>query len=369
MLKPRLIHIVASNRWSGVERYALDLCRHFAGAGWKVTALTRDAKAVDQKFAASGIPLLHAPLVDFFDLSTVRMLGRLLRKEGKTAPEGRRTVIHVHRYRDALRAIAARRLSGRRDVRIIMTLHNVISGRDTVLYRYIYRHLDGQIFVSESVRQRFLSTWKDKPLPFSVPIVRTLHNSLSLKDLNPLPEPEKGPVVAMYHGRLAEGKGLETLIRALSLIARRTLRLRIVGSGNPDYVDSLRHLAQTLGVMDIIDWRKHVEDPLPVIAESHFGILPSEEPEAFGLSNLEYMASGRPVVSTTNGGQTEYLTDGLDSFLVAPANPEALADAMRKLARNPERRREMGAAARDTFTERLSWPRFASEMENIYLSL
>lgn len=362
----RLIHIVASNRWSGVERYALDLCRHFRKSGWSVDALTRDAKAVDNKFSDAGIPLRHAPLTGFFDLPTVLSLARLLRKE---RDKGLRTVIHVHRYRDALRAIAARRLAGRDDIRIVMTLHNVIPGRDSHVYRYIYRNLDAQIFVSERVRSEFISTWKDSDPPFKTSRLHTILNSLSLIETEPLPEPEKGPVIAMYHGRLTPGKGLETLIRALSMIAKRTLRLRIVGSGNPDYVDSLRHLAQTLGVMESIDWRKHVDDPLPLIADSHFGILPSEEPEAFGLSNLEYMASGRPVVTTTDGGQAEYLTDGTDALLVAPGNPEELADAMRSLSRNPDRRREMGLNANRTLNERLSWKRFASEMEKIYNSL
>ncbi len=361
----RLIHILASNNWSGVERYALDLCRHFRDRGWDVEALTRDAKAVDNKFADAGIRLRHAPLMGFFDCETVFALVKTLRsRQGKAEP----TVIHVHRYRDALRAILARKLSGRSDVRIVMTLHMVAPGRDTALYRFIYRRLDSHLFVSRKVHDCFLSTWADRPLPFAADSLVTIHNALCLPVEEPPGEPEKGPVIAMYHGRLAPGKGLESLLRALSLIARRTLRLRIVGSGNPDYVDSLRTLAQSLGVMDSIDWRKHVDDPLPLIAEAHFGVLPSEEPEAFGLANLEYMACGRPVVGTLNGGQAEYLTSGVDSFLIAPGDADALADAMRVLARDPARRRQMGVAARETWLERLSWSRFASEMEKIYSS-
>ncbi len=363
MEKRRLIHIVASNTWSGVERYALDLCRHFRSKGWNVTALTRDAKAVDNKFSDAGIPLRHVPLTDFFDLSTVFSLGRLLRKEKDTQEPA---VIHVHRYRDALRAMGARWLSGRSDVKIVMTYHICAPGRDSILYRKIYRSLDAHLFVSEKARDTFLSTWKDKPLPFPSGHMRTIHNSLLMDEFQVPDEPAKGPVVAMYHGRLARGKGLETLITALSLIAKRTLRLRIVGSGNPDYVDSLRHLAQTSGVMDSIDWRKHVDDPFPLINESHFGILPSEDPEAFGLSNLEYMACGRPVICTSNGGPAEYLNDGKDSILVAPGDPGGLADAMRQLARNSELRRSMGAEAHETFVSTLSWPGFASRMEKIY---
>ncbi len=362
----RLIHILGSNRWSGVERYALDLCRHFRNKGWKVAVLTRDAKAVDNKFTDASIPLFHAPLSGLIDWQSVFSLMRIFRRRSRLT-EG--TVIHTHRYRDALRAIIARKLSGTPDVKIVMTLHTVSPGRDSALYRYIYRNLDAQLFVSHCVKEAFLSTWAGAPPPMAEDRMKVLLNSMDVSDCEIADEPAKGPVIAMYHGRLAPGKGLETLIDALSKIARRTLRLRIVGSGNPDYVDSLRDRARNAGVMESIDWRKYVDDPTPLIREAHFGILPSEEPEAFGFANLEYMAVGRPVISTRNGGQTEYLTHGKDSLLVEPADPVMLADAMKKLARNPELRLAMGREAFETSRVKLSWPRFVSEMENIYNTL
>lgn len=367
---PALLHILASNRWSGVERYALDLCRHFSAEGWDVSVLTRDARVVDAPFRESGIKLRHAPLTGYFDMASSLRLAQILRamaaetrKKGESPQE---TVIHVHRYRDALRAIVGRCLSRRKDVRIVMTLHTVRRGHDSRLYRFIYRNLDAHIFVSEKVRGAFLSAWTDRPLPFDSARLHTIHNSLALEDCVPVSEPSKGPVVAMYHGRLAPGKGLETLIRALPLLAKRTLRLRIVGSGNPDYVDSLRTLAQRLEVMDSIDWFRHTDDPLRLIADCHFGVLPSEDAEAFGLANLEYMACGRPQVCTSNGAQSEYLQAGTDAFIIPPGDPEALADAMRTLARDPGLRQQMGQKAREGYITRLSWRDFTKSMSCVY---
>ena len=98
----------------------------------------------------------------------------------------------------------------------------------------------------------------------------------------------------MFHGPLIPGKGLEVLIDAMSLLKRTKIRLKIVGTGQPDYVDSLRRRALTREVMDMIDWHKHTKRPLDIIGGCHFGVLPSVKEEAFGLANLEYMASGRP---------------------------------------------------------------------------
>lgn len=75
-MKRCLVHIVASNRWGGAERYALDICRHFIDKGWHVAAYTRDAKAVDNLFAEAGVELRHAPLQGLADPATLMALRR-----------------------------------------------------------------------------------------------------------------------------------------------------------------------------------------------------------------------------------------------------------------------------------------------------
>lgn len=52
------------------------------------------------------------------------------------------------------------------------------------------------------------------------------------------------------------------------------MRLWIVGSGTPDYVDKLRRRALTRGVMEMIDWKRHSDNPLGLIRECDFGVLP-----------------------------------------------------------------------------------------------
>ena len=365
-LPPRLIFIVAANRWSGVERYTLDLCRHFSSLGWPVHIFTRDARAVDSLFRMPGVRIHHAPFGGSTDYRAVFALARLM--AGKRN-DRRRTVVHVARYRDALCAIAARTLARRHDVRVVMTRHYVAPARRSWMYRFVYRRLDAHLFVSEIARRRFLSAWKEgEAFPFDPERLTVIHNSLNLPAPDPQPERERGPLSALYHGRLAPGKGLETLLDAFSIIVNRKikLRLRILGTGDPDYVAALRRHAETLGIMERIDWTRHVSDPRPLIREAHFGVLPSETEEAFGLANIEYMYEGRPQIATNNGAQAEYLTDGLDAILISPSDPEALADAMERLASAPTLRARMGAAAAVTFRNLLSWPAFAGRLTCIY---
>ncbi len=356
----RIIHIVSGNVMGGPQRYALDICRHYAGEGEDVIALTRDAKSIDRQFAEAGVALEHAPLRDYPDLFSSLALKPIL----KEAPVGE-TIVHVHRYRDALTAIAARKMAGRPDVKIIVTRHISEKGKTNWLRRYIYRQVDAHICVSDSARREFLSAWPEGRYPFDTARLHVLFNSRNLIPLRE-PLPAKGAITAMCHGTLRPGKGLEILIDALGEVKDTRLRLKIVGTGSPDFVDSLRRRAQGLGVMERIDWIRNADDPVRLISLCHFGILPSETPEAFGMANLEYMAAGRAQISTFNGAQSEYLTPGVEALKVPPGNVTALANAMRVLYNDRDLAERLGAQAADRYDRQLAWPRFISRLDEIY---
>jgi glycosyltransferase involved in cell wall biosynthesis len=91
--------------------------------------------------------------------------------------------------------------------------------------------------------------------------------------------------------------------------------------------------------------------------------------ESFGMAHLEAMACETPVVSTNNGGPAETVLDGKTGLLVPPKNPDALADAVRQLLSDPERRVQMGKAGRqhvlDTLDVRHYAARFSAVLEAV----
>ena len=358
---PTLIHILRANRWGGIERYAFDICLHFRKKGWNVMALTRDAKAVDSMFLKAEIKRIHAPLYGRWDVTSIRLLARTIKESHGPV------IIHAHGFTNVFTALAARKLSGRKDTRIIMTRHKVKKAVDSWLLRRIYRNVDAMVFVSRAARDRFLSTWHGRELPFPATRVHVIHNSINAVNPEYSEPTQPRPLTAMFHGQLKSGKGLEYLIDAMALLKGKRIRLRIVGSGTPDYVDKLRRRAISRGVMEMIDWHKHTDDPIPLIRDCDFGVLPSVEEEAFGLANLEYMAAGRPQVCTSNGAQPEYITDGWEGLLIPPGNAAFLAENMSRLAADKELRLAMGKRALETFNQRLSWHSFISRLEQLYL--
>lgn len=347
--------------WSGVETYALDICRHCRDCGDEVLAITRDARAVDDVFRHHDIPVRFAPLGGFLAYHAVKDIRNVLNENRD------QTVVHCHDTRDAFAVLTARRLLRREDIKVILTRHYVRRAGRSPLHRFVYRNVDHLIFVSEIVKEKFFSGWHWKG-GFTEEEMNShvIHNSLNIQ-LEPISdEPSKGSVTAMYLGRLAPQKGLEDIIDALSILKGTKLRVRFVGTGHPDYVDSLRRKALTAGVMHMIDWPRHKENTEEFIRMSHFGVLPSTASEAFGMSNIEFMKEGRPIICTNNGAQPEYIENGKEGILVEPHNPELLAWEMKRLALSSGLRKEIGSAARKRYEEELSWPHFIAKLYPLY---
>lgn len=357
----RIIHVLSSVMWSGVERYSLDICRHCRDHGDEVLVVTRDARAVDDVFRRHGIDIRFAQLGGFLSYHAVKGICDVLNESRDTM------AVHCHSTRDAFAALTARRLLGRHDIRVVLTRHYVRRAGRSPFHRFVYRNVDHMVFVSEAARDKFYSSWHWKGRYADDDInACVIHNSLNIK-LDPVvAEPAKGPVTAMYLGRLAPDKGLEDLIDAMSILKGMKLRLRIVGTGHPDYVDSLRRRAVTADVMYMIDWPRHKDNTEDFIRMSHFGVLPSVGPEAFGMSNIEFMKEGRPIVCSDNGAQPEYIKQGKEGILVPPHDAQRLAWEMRRLALSGDLRKEIGAAARHRYEKELAWPRFIEKLYPLY---
>ncbi len=167
-----------------------------------------------------------------------------------------------------------------------------------------------------------------------------------------------GPDAILFVGRLRYYKGLHFLVEALTLLPA-SAKLVMVGIGPEEA--RLRSLANELNVADRIIWAGEVDDAeLPnYYASTSVFVLPAHlRSEAFGIVQLEALAAGLPIVSTELGTGTSYVNQhGKTGFVVPPANPQALAQAIHVLLANPTLRAHFSAAgqlrARQEFTPEL----------------
>ena len=156
----------------------------------------------------------------------------------------------------------------------------------------------------------------------------------TVEAITPKPSGTPGrPLVFGYRGGIAPNKGVDVLIAAFKRLAGLHCRLVIYGSGSPDYVALLKTLASGTETEFMGPY-----DPMRVSeinARIDVGIVPSIWEELFGLVGLEFVKSRVPLVVTTVGAMKEYVQEGCNGFLVAPGDPEALAEAMRRFAEDP----------------------------------
>ncbi|HXS01349.1 MAG TPA: glycosyltransferase family 4 protein [Pyrinomonadaceae bacterium] len=151
-----------------------------------------------------------------------------------------------------------------------------------------------------------------------------------------------------FAARLEEGKGPLVLLDALAKVNReRPLAVaRIAGMG-PQLLD-VKARARESDLRDACELVGYYSDPRirsAFLNSLDVFVLPSL---AEGTPNgiIEAMAHGIPVIATTVGGIPDIINDD-SGILVPPGDAAALADAMATLAKNPKRRNEMGAAARE----------------------
>jgi glycosyltransferase involved in cell wall biosynthesis len=178
--------------------------------------------------------------------------------------------------------------------------------------------------------------------------------------------PAEAPLLGVV-ARLEPEKGHRYLVEAMPAILRGASDawLLIVGEGSLE--PELRSFARSLPppARDRIVFTGRREDVAAVTADLDVAVVPSLR-EAQGISILEAMARGIPVVASAVGGIPEVLTDGLDGILVPPADPPALASACIRLARSPALRRSLGEAGRATVAARFSLDAMVRSIEAVY---
>jgi glycosyltransferase involved in cell wall biosynthesis len=171
----------------------------------------------------------------------------------------------------------------------------------------------------------------------------------------------------IHVGRLSPGKRQEDAIRAVSLLAKKGLdvRLTLVGSEQPEYGASLRELARELGIADFVEFVSFTEDPFSVVAASDVALMCSRG-EGFGRVTVEAMKLGKPVIGAQSGGTAELIQDGGNGFLYRLADAEDMATKIETLYHDRRRVCEMGRQAQEWSQRTFTLERYASGLIDVF---
>jgi glycosyltransferase involved in cell wall biosynthesis len=295
--------------------------------------------------------------------------------------EWRPDVAHAHFWMSGLATVTAGRAC---DVPVVQTYHALgavkrrhqgtadTSPAHRVAYeRELGRAVDRVIVQCEDERRELMNLGVPRGRMTLVP---SGVNTERFRPDGPAAPRDSGRARILTVARLVERKGIEDLIRALPQVPGADL---VVAGGPPaaelgadPYAGRLRRLAGELRITDRVRLLGAVPaHEMPAWYRSADVVAATPWYEPFGLSPLEAMACGVPVVASSVGGLADTVVDGVTGELVPPRDPHALGSVLRHLLGDEMRRVAYGAAAVDRATFAYAWPRVAARLAGVYASV
>ena len=222
--------------------------------------------------------------------------------------------------------------------------------------------LDGRIAVSESARKTVSRYVPDdyRVIPNGIPFgtfSRTVPPPEHLRDRRP---------TVLFVGRLEARKGVQVLLRSFKMLKSRIPALRLVIVGDGTIAAPLRRWAHENELEDVLFEGYQPREVLPsYYHRADVFCAPSIENESFGITLLEAMAAGRPVVASNGNGSQTLGTDGETGLVVEGGNAVALAQAIERLLEDVSLAERLGVAAQQRASE-FDWSIVASNILEYY---
>jgi glycosyltransferase involved in cell wall biosynthesis len=174
--------------------------------------------------------------------------------------------------------------------------------------------------------------------------------------------------VVLFLGRIDRVKGLDLLVKAFNGIKNNLANSTLVIAGPDDgFLPELKPLVRKFGLENAVVFTGLLQgrDKLEAYVDADVFVLPSSY-EIFGITILEALACGTPVVVTDRCGLAEAVEG--EGGLVVPYQVEPLRDAVIKLLKDDKLRQECIAKGRSLVRERFAWSSIIKQIENVYAS-
>lgn len=326
----RLLAVSHTGLASGAEMVLLRVLAGARDAGWRVACLCPSGAMADRLDAAgiSRLPLPELKLpAGVRAVAALRLALRSLRAGRRIRRASAGADVVLVNGILALPALAFSRTARPK----AWLVHDVIHKPSWLLVLWASgRAVDLAIAVSEAAA---------RPVRAARIEATVVRNGVEWP-VEPAPFVKDGPPVVGCAAVLTPWKGQDVLLEAVARMRRTDVLVELVGTSFPKdgpYVEKLRERASRPDLGGRVRFVGHVPDVLERARTWTVGVSSSIDPEAGPLALLEYLSIGLPAVATAHGGAAEVLDDG--GILVAPQDPDALANALERLLEDDDLRR------------------------------
>jgi D-inositol-3-phosphate glycosyltransferase len=385
----------------GMNVYVRDLSRELGRRGIAVDCFTRsqnpDIPRVTTKLGPNG-RVIHIPAGPQAPYDKNRIVDHLPEFVGGVLGFARREgihydVIHSHYWLSGLAALDLRHAWGAPIVQMFHTLGHMKNSVASSPQEYeTAQRIEGEAevmtfadrLVAATPLERAQMVWLYGADAAKIHVVPC---GVDTNFFQPVPAEEAKHMlglppsrrVVLFVGRIEPLKGIETLLRAMALVApeipcwQDDLSVIIIGGAPGAGIDQvnaelarLQELRAELGIEDLVTFQgaKDQDTLVYYYSAAEMVVVPSHY-ESFGMVALEAMACGTPVVASKVGGLAFSVQDGETGFLVPNDDPQALASKIRLLLADPSLRQRLGQQAA-SWASRYSWGSIADQVLDVY---
>lgn len=286
-------------------------------------------------------------------------------------------LIHSNGIKSHLLAFFA----GLQSIPIVWHIHDFYGSRPLAskMLRWAAQSCSEGIAISQAVADDFHKVAGPRP-------VSIIHNAIDVSRFFPchLDSQFPGDPASTPRGTLRVGmvatyarwKGQEIFFQSAAKILRilpgLPVQFYLVGgpiyqtAGSQYQENDLRNRTLELGISEKMRLICFQTKPEKVYSNLDIVVHASTKPEPFGLTIVEAMACGRPVVASLAGGVAEIIEDGKDAIGVPPGNVDCLVGALKRLLLDPELRMRLGANAREKAVKRFDRNRIGVQIRRVY---
>ncbi len=357
----RILHLCSAREIGGGERHLADLANALANRGHDIFAALSPLSPLMTEL--SELPkqnIIELRMRNSMNIASATKLMRFVRANQVE-------VVHAHVARDYP---LASWVAGRCRVPLVLTRHVLFPLNR--IHRLTLRHVAQVIAVSHAVADslRTQHIFRDDQ-------IAVIQNGIDVERFKQRKQAAQSDRLELSRklrvgmvGHLAPIKGQEDFIRAAAIVARQRHDVDFIVAGEDKSRDgenwqNIESLVRELGLAERVSLAGWIDDIAELLSTFDLFVSPSRS-EPFGLSIVEAMAAGVPVIATMSEGAREIIEAEKTGRLVPTGDIAALANGICKLLDDPGARQSFSANAQEAARERFSLERMVEATEDVY---
>jgi len=358
--KIKIIYLIDTFKLAGAEKLLLEFCRRIDRQKFSIQVIaTTMGGPLEADFLKLGIPVKIFQKKSKFDLGLILALAKYFKAN---QPD----IVHAHLFASEtwgrLGAIIAK------VPKIVITEHNMnidFSFSMHLIKTVLSWFTDKIIAVSEAVKNYSIKKEKINPKKITV-----IYNGIDLNkyQYRGLRQITKNKIKAVLLARMEKQKGQEYLLKAIPHIIKMIPGFELYLYGKGSLEKDYKNLADKLKISNQVKFCGITKNAAQVLNQMDLFILPSLW-EGLGVVLLEAQAIGLPIIATDIPGPQEVIENEKTGILIPPKDSLAIADAVLRLANDPQMQENIIAKARKNVEENFSLSKMVADYTKLYESL